>query len=204
MAGGDDLLHERDLAASPFEQFAWWYEAAADVVAEPNAAALATADRAARPSLRMVLLKAWQPPGFVFHTNYGSRKAAELDANPRAALMLHWPVLRRQVRIEGSVAKVPDWESDRYFASRPRGGQIGAHASRQSAVVASREELDRAVAETSARFEGRPVPRPPWWGGYRVTPDAVEFWQHRDDRLHDRLVYRPDGRGGWRVLRLQP
>lgn len=200
----DPPLLEADAPADPLELFERWFRGAADTVPEPEAMALATCGPDARPSVRMVLLKGWDRHGFLFHTNYGSRKAAELEANPRAAIALYWAALGRQVRAEGAVARVPEAESDAYFATRPRGGQIGAHASHQSRPVADRDELDRRVAVAAERFAGMPVPRPPWWGGYRLAPDVVEFWRHRDDRLHDRLQYRADGRGGWAIGRLQP
>ena len=151
----------------------------------------------------MVLLKSWGEDGFVFHTNYDSRKGRELAENPHAALLFYWEPLGRQVRIEGAVDAPRGEESDAYFATRPRGGQIGAHASHQSEVVGSRAVLDAEVSARGGRFAGREVPRPPWWGGVRVRPEAFEFWQNRDDRLHDRLRYEP-GPGGWSMARLQP
>jgi pyridoxamine 5'-phosphate oxidase len=151
----------------------------------------------------MVLLRGWDAQGFVFHTDYGSRKAGELMANPVGALLLHWDVLGRQIRIEGPVEKATAEESDAYFASRPRDRQIAAHSSDQSRPVDSRAALDRKVGETRAAFDGRPVPRPGSWGGFRLRPESYEFWQGHDDRLHDRLLYRRDGEG-WTIERLQP
>jgi pyridoxamine 5'-phosphate oxidase len=164
---------------------------------------LATADRNGRPSARMVLLRGADARGFAFFTNYTSRKARELTENPRAALCLHWPTLEEQIRIEGRVERVPDAESDEYFAGRPRGSQIGAWASDQSQVLPSRDTLDARYGEIERRFDGVPVTRPPFWGGFRLVPDRIEFWQGRGDRLHDRLVYLRDD-NGWRTERLYP
>lgn len=166
-------------------------------------AALATADRAGRPSVRMVLLRGADARGFAFFTNYASRKAVDLVENPRAALCIHWPSLEEQIRIEGQVERLPDDESDEYFASRGRGSQLGAWASDQSQVLPSRATLEERYLEVAGRFEGIPVTRPPFWGGFRVVPDRIEFWQGRADRLHDRLVYLRDG-DAWRTERLYP
>jgi pyridoxamine 5'-phosphate oxidase len=196
-------LDESAVDADPLVQFAAWFGAATGVMRLPEAVALATADGAGRPSLRMVLLRGWDADGFVFYTDYGSRKAAELTANPVAALLFHWDPLGRQIRIEGPVEKASEAESERYFSSRPRDRQIAAHASDQSRPVGSRDELDAKVAELTARYEGQPVPRPESWGGFRLRPESYEFWQNHDDRLHDRLRYTRAG-GGWRIDRLQP
>jgi pyridoxamine 5'-phosphate oxidase len=166
-------------------------------------AALATSDRAGRPSVRMVLLRGADARGFAFFTNYGSRKAVELVENPRAALCIHWPSVEEQIRIEGPVERLPDVESDEYFASRPRGSQLGAWASDQSRILASRATLEERYIEVTQRFEGIPVPRPPFWGGFRLVPDRMEFWKGRPDRLHDRLVYVSDG-DAWRTEHLYP
>ena len=203
MADHDVPLSETTADPDPFEQFGHWFAAAAGVVRMPEAVALATADHQGRPSARMVLLKGWDNRGFVFHTNYESRKGLELATNHRGALLFYWEPRGRQVRIEGTVGRTGEDESAAYFATRPLGGQIGAHASHQSQPVADRWLLDRQVEEVSARYAGSPVPRPPWWGGLRVRPQAYEFWQNREDRLHDRLRYTPDA-GGWRITRLQP
>jgi pyridoxamine 5'-phosphate oxidase len=192
-------LHEADVAADPLEQFRHWFGEAG----EDNRMALATAAPDGSPSVRMVLLKGADESGFVFFTGYGSRKGGELDANPRAALLFHWAELGRQVRIEGPVERVSRAESDEYFATRPRGAQLAAAASRQGRVLANRPQLDEAVVELEREYEGRDVPRPEHWGGYRVRPEMYEFWQHRDDRLHDRLRYVRDG-SGWRLERLSP
>jgi pyridoxamine 5'-phosphate oxidase len=196
-------LLEADLDSDPLRQFGRWFEEAADVTRAPEAAAVATATPEGAPSVRMVLLKRFDEDGFVFHTNYGSRKGLELDANPRAALLLYWDPLGRQVRIEGPAERVSAAETELYFRTRPRGGQVGAHVSHQSRPIGSREELDARQAELERDLDGREVPVPEWWGGYRVRPEVYEFWQHRDDRLHDRLRYRRAG-GGWTVERLQP
>jgi pyridoxamine 5'-phosphate oxidase len=192
-------LREDEVAADPLEQFRRWHGDAAN----DDRMALATATADAAPSVRMVLLKGACDDGFLFFTGYGSRKGGELEANPRAALLFHWPELGRQVRVEGAVERVSTEESDAYFGTRPRGAQLAATASRQGRVLANRAQLDEAVAELASEYDGRNVPRPEHWGGYRLRPDAYEFWQHRDDRLHDRLRYLRDG-DGWRVERLAP
>jgi pyridoxamine 5'-phosphate oxidase len=166
-------------------------------------AALATADTDGRPSVRMVLLRGADERGFVFHTNYNSRKARDIEANPQAALCFHWPTLEEQIRIEGDVARLPAAESDEYFAGRPRGSQLGAWTSAQSDVLASREQFDEEYAATEARFAGRDVPRPPFWGGYRLAPRQIEFWYGRTSRLHDRILYVKEG-SDWIVRRLYP
>jgi pyridoxamine 5'-phosphate oxidase len=198
-------LHRADLDPDPLNQFRRWFdEAAAAGVRAPEAMALATSTSSGAPSVRMVLLKGADEHGLSFYTGYVSRKAAELDANPRAALLFYWDPLGRQVRVEGTVERVPQHESDAYFASRPRGSQLAASASLQSAVVATRDELDRRVAELEREYAGQDVQRPGHWGGYRLVPDTYEFWQHRDNRLHDRLRYRRSDDGGWTIDRLSP
>jgi pyridoxamine 5'-phosphate oxidase len=174
----------------PFALFDLWYAAARESeINDSNAMALATVDAAGRPSSRMVLLKGHGPDGFLFYTNRGSRKAGELDGNPHAALLFHWKSQRRQIRIEGSVAWATDAESDAYFASRGRDSQLGAWASEQSRPLDKRETFEARFAEMQAKFEGQTVPRPPFWGGYRVTPSAIEFWQDRAHRLHERRLF---------------
>jgi pyridoxamine 5'-phosphate oxidase len=172
-------------------------------IPEPTAMALATADGEGRPAVRMVLLKGFDPAGFVFFTNLESRKAVDLAANPQAALCFHWQPLEMQVRVEGRVTPVSVEEADAYFASRPRGSQIGAWASQQSRPLAAREELEERILDTEARYAGLAVPRPPFWSGFRVAPDRIEFWSGRPSRLHDREVYHA-AEGGWRVERLYP
>jgi pyridoxamine 5'-phosphate oxidase len=198
------ILLEGDAANDPLEQFGRWFAEAQETgLRVPEAMALATAGADGAPSVRMVLLKGADERGFTFFTGYGSRKAAELDANPHAALLFHWDPLHRQVRVEGAVERVLAEESDAYFASRPRSAQIAATASRQGRVLASRAELDAEVARLEREYAGRDVPRPEHWGGYRLVPDSYEFWQHRDNRLHDRLRYRRED-GRWTIERLSP
>ena len=198
-------LREDEVAANPLEQFARWYdEAIAAGVELPEAMMLATAAPDGAPSARMVLLKGVEERGFVFYTNYESRKGRELAANPRAALVFHWPQTpRRQVSVGGSVERLSAQDSDEYFRTRPFGSRIGAWASRQSEVIAGREGLERSFAELEAEHAEGEVPRPPWWGGYVLRPDIVEFWQNRPNRLHDRLRYRRSG-GEWVLERLSP
>ncbi|HYL04652.1 MAG TPA: pyridoxamine 5'-phosphate oxidase [Thermoanaerobaculia bacterium] len=198
-------LDEREAAPDPITQFrAWLAEALAADPLDPTAMTLATADREGQPSARVVLLKGYDERGFVFFTNYGSRKACELLANPRAALVFYWPAFDRQVRAEGTVARTSRDETAAYFATRPLASQLSAWASRQSAPVAGREALERALAAAAEKFAGREVPAPEFWGGYRLSPTRMEFWQGRESRLHDRLVYRRDAAGAWTIERLQP
>lgn len=199
-----DTLSEKTTAADPIAQFTMWYERArAAVKPLPEAVALATATRTGHPSVRMVLLKEFDSQGFVFYTNYRSRKGRELARNARASLVFYWGSLERQVRVDGRVTKVSARESDEYFATRPRGSQLSAWASAQSARLADRAALERRFAAAERRFPGA-VPRPAQWGGYRLAPDAIEFWQGRGDRLHDRILYRRGPRGRWTVERLAP
>jgi pyridoxamine 5'-phosphate oxidase len=189
----------------PFALFdAWFAEAQASEPNDPNAMALATADASGQPAVRMVLLKGHGPDGFVFYTNRESDKALDLAANPKAALLFHWKTQRRQVRIEGAVAPASDEESDAYFASRGRDSQLGAIASDQSRPLDARETFEARVEAARAAHEGRPVPRPAHWGGYRVTPERIEFWQDRAHRLHERRLFTPDGQGGWSEGLLYP
>ena len=190
-------------SADPITEFEHAVERAASHNVDPVPVALATVGANGRPSVRMVLLRSADQRGFVFHTNYNSRKGQDLAANAWAALCFHWPTLEEQIRIEGRVDTLLPAESDEYFDSRPRGSQIGAWASEQSAELASREQLEERYREFERRFEGQDVPRPPYWGGYRVVPDRVEFWYGRADRLHDRVLYLREG-GGWRITRLFP
>ena len=192
-------LRRTDLDADPLSQFQKWFDDAEDVVRMREAMAVATATAGGAPSVRMVLLKAADERGLVFFTHYTSRKGRELEANRRAALLFHWDPLGRQVRVEGRVERVSAEESDAYFATRPAGARVGASASRQSEVLTDRGELERRVAEVGEKARVRPQS----WGGFRVVPEAWEFWQHRDDRLHDRFRY-TRRTGGWLIERLYP
>jgi pyridoxamine 5'-phosphate oxidase len=192
------------MAHDPIAVFgAWLREAEEAGVEVPETMTLATADSEGAPSARMVLLKGVDPDGFVFYSGYVSRKADELERNPRAALVFYWRPLGKQVRVEGRVERVSEAESAAYFATRPRGSQVAAWASQQSEPLAGREELDRRYAELEQEYEGRAVPLPPHWGGFRLRPDVIEFWQHRDNRLHDRIRY-TRAREGWRSELLSP
>jgi pyridoxamine 5'-phosphate oxidase len=198
-------LEESDADPNPIEQFRRWFdEALAANLHEPTAMTLATATPDGRPSARVVLLKGFDERGFVFYTNYEGRKSKELEANPCCALVFYWGELERQVRVEGRAGRIPDGQSDAYFAVRPRGSQLGAWASEQSRPVRDRGALEQSMRELEVEYEGREVPRPPFWGGYRVEPETIEFWQGRENRLHDRLRYRRLRDGGWRRERLQP
>jgi len=198
-------LLEKDLDPNPITQFHRWFEEArAAKVLQLDAMALATATKDGRPSARMVLLKGFDASGFVFYTNYESRKGKELASNPVAALVFHWPELERQVRIEGSVEKVSPEESDAYFQTRPRESQISAHVSAQSELIRSREELDRRFEELQKQYEGHPIPRPAYWGGYRLKPSRIEFFQSRFARLNDRILYERQEDGSWVMKRLAP
>ena len=199
-----DALSESNVAADPLAQFrAWFDEAVARGVPEPDAMCLATASPSGEVASRMVLLKGWDERGFVFCTNYDSRKGAHLAANPRASLTFRWAALERQVRVDGRARRTSAKESDAWWALRPRGAQLGALASAQSSVIPSRSWLDTRVAALEAEWAGREIPRPAYWGGVRVLPEVVEFWQGRPNRLHDRLAYRRRG-GRWVVERLSP
>jgi pyridoxamine 5'-phosphate oxidase len=199
---GKPLLEE-EAGADPLALFERWFADAREKEPDPVAMTLATATRDGRPNARIVLLKGFDARGFVFYTNYQSRKARELAETGRAALLFFWPSHERQVRIEGTVEKVSTAESDAYFAQRPLDSRISVYASRQSEPVASRKALDELFADAAKRFSDGQVPRPEWWGGYRVVPDALEFWQGRVGRLHDRLRYE-GAAGGWRRERLAP
>jgi pyridoxamine 5'-phosphate oxidase len=193
-----------DLDPDPIVQFRRWMADAEEAkLVEPTAMALATAGADAMPTNRFVLLRGLDERGFAFYTNHLSEKATELAANPRAALLFGWLALHRQVRVSGDVEQFDDAEADAYFAGRPRGSQLGAWASPQSVVVVDRAEIDRLVADAEKRFGDGPVPRPEFWGGYRVRPESVEFWQGRPNRLHDRLRYRREG-DSWVIERLAP
>lgn len=207
----EQSLNEGQVRSNPIEQFALWYEEAQQAhLPEPDAMTLATTTRDGRPSARMVLLKGFDERGFVFYTNYQSGKGRVIEANPRAALILFWAELHRQIRIEGTVAHVSDAESDAYFRSRPKGSRIAALASNQSEVLENRDQLDARVAELTQKYGAGDgvgdddVPRPAHWGGYRVVPETIEFWQGRRDRLHDRLLFTRRSDGAWSMTRLFP
>jgi len=198
-------LKESDVASDPIEQFRSWFdEVLAADLHEPNAMTLATATQEGRPSARVVLLKGFDERGFVFYTSYVGRKSEELETNPNCALVFYWGELERQVRVEGRASRVSEEESDEYFGSRPRGSRLGAWASEQSRPVEGRGALEERLRGLEAEYEGREVPRPPFWGGYQVEPEVIEFWQGRENRLHDRLVYRRSDNGEWGRERLQP
>jgi len=197
-------LNESDVAADPFVQFEhWWQEAVKSEIDEVNAMTLATATQSGTPSARIVLLKGYDPQGFVFFTNYNSHKGQELADNPQAALVFFWKELERQIRIEGTVEKISAAESDEYFHSRPEGSRIGAWASPQSTVITDRNVIEANVTKFTSEFSGQIIPRPEHWGGYRVKPVVIEFWQGRSSRLHDRFKYTKTEQG-WKVERLAP
>ena len=196
-------LDVEDCSASPFDQFARWFNEAKGEMAERDAVALATASPEGRSSVRMVLLRYVDERSFGWYSNYQSRKGVELRENPFAAILWYCEVLGRQIRIEGPIEQMTDVESDAYFASRPRASKLGAHASHQSSTIASREVLDNEVSRLAKEFEGREVPRPLYWGGFRLLPERFEFWQHRESRLHDRIAY-CQVREEWHRERLSP
>ncbi|QHL86387.1 pyridoxamine 5'-phosphate oxidase [Nibribacter ruber] len=200
------ILTRDAVSDSPLQQFdVWMQEALTAQVEEATAMTLSTADKNGRPSARVVLLKALEPEGFIFYTNYESRKGQQLAENPFASLTFFWPALERQVRIEGKVQRVDQASSDAYFQSRPRGSQIGAWSSPQSTPIENRQVLEELEQQYTQQFEGQDtVPRPGHWGGYLVKPERIEFWQGRPNRLHDRLVYLATEEGGWKIERLAP
>ena len=198
-------LSEEDAAPDPFLQFRRWFDEALQAeLREPNAMTVATATREGIPSARIVLLKSWDERGFVFYTNYEGQKGRELAENPVAALVFYWPEMERQIRIAGPVTQVSPEESDRYFASRPLGSRLGAIVSEQSSVIPDRQSLEARLRQLEAEYRETLPTRPAGWGGYRVAPRTVEFWQGRPNRLHDRLRYRRDDAGAWIIERLAP
>lgn len=198
-------LSETDADRNPFKQFQVWFDQAlAAQLPEPNAMTVATVTKSGKPRARVVLLKNFDERGFVFYTNYHSHKGQELADNPQAAIAFWWAELERQVRIEGRVLKVSDRESDEYFHSRPFNSRLGAWASEQSQVIESREVLEQGLQDLKTKYENQDIPRPPHWGGFRVIPTAIEFWQGRPSRLHDRLLYSLLDDGSWQIERLSP
>jgi pyridoxamine 5'-phosphate oxidase len=198
-------LSETDADRNPFKQFQVWFDQAlAAQLPEPNAMTVATVTKSGKPRARVVLLKNFDERGFVFYTNYHSHKGQELADNPQAAIAFWWAELERQVRIEGRVLKVSDRESDEYFHSRPFNSRLGAWASEQSQVIESREVLEQRLQDLKTKYENQDIPRPPHWGGFRVIPTAIEFWQGRPSRLHDRLLYSLLDDGSWQIERLSP
>ncbi len=200
-----EKLSETDVKSNPIEQFDHWFdEALKSGIYEPNAMTLATASTDGKPAARIVLLKGFNQDGFVFYTNYLSRKGKELAKNPVVALVFFWPELERQVRIEGTIEKVSKETSEKYFQSRPKESQIGALASPQSQVIEDRNLLEKNWKELEKKYADQEIPKPSFWGGYLVKPQVIEFWQGRSSRLHDRIVYRKADKNNWKIVRLAP
>lgn len=205
MSDAEIELRRNELDPNPFKQFAKWYEAAEAAHPKlPNSMTLATATRGGRPSARMVLLKGFDEDGFVFFTNYESQKGRELEENPRASLVFYWSALDRQVRIDGTVAKTSREESEEYFQTRPADSRLSAWASKQSSPVAGRQVLEDEMKRVTSEYQDREIPLPDYWGGYRLTPSVIEFWQNRPGRLHDRFRYKRQSDGQWLIERLSP
>jgi pyridoxamine 5'-phosphate oxidase len=200
-----DELDEKSVYPNPFVQFRQWFDQAlAAQLPEPNAMTLATATRAGQPSARMVILRGFDERGFVFYSDYESRKGKELAENPWASLVFYWVELHRQIRIEGTVEKISEQESDVYFQTRPAGSRLATWASQESQIISSRAVLESRMQELEAHYRDQPIPRPPYWGGYRVLPNAFEFWQSRPNRLHDRVLYSRQSNSSWLIQRLSP
>jgi pyridoxamine 5'-phosphate oxidase len=200
----EEVLDEKNLPASPLALFDLWMEKAIENVPEPTAFTLATADKKGKPSARVVLLKGYNPEGFVFFTNYNSKKSAELLQNKSVSVVFYWPQIHKQIRIEGRAEKTSTAESNEYFKSRPRESQLGALASEQSQVLLNRKALEERYEILERKYLGKKIPRPAHWGGYRIVPDYFEFWQSRTNRLHDRIVYKKIKGNTWRIFRLSP
>ncbi len=197
-------LDESMIASDPIKQFEVWFRAAVEgKVNEPNAMVVSTVSATNRPSSRILLLRDFSENGFVFYTNYNSRKAGDIEANPAASILFFWPELERQIRIEGTLQKQSSVDSDRYFDSRPRGSKLGAWTSPQSEIIADRKAIDDELETITKKFEGKEIPRPEWWGGYVLVPDRLEFWQGRPSRLHDRICYIKE-KENWKIVRLAP
>lgn len=200
-----ESLSEKDVAKDPVKQFGRWFKEAMDAnIMEPNAMTLATTSIDRKPSARIVLMKGYEERGFLFYSNYLSAKGKEMAKNPVVALVFFWPELARQVRIEGTVEKLTKEESEKYFKTRPKASQIGAVVSPQSQVVEGRDLLEKSWKENETRYENRDIPKPAYWGGYVVKPQVVEFWQGRESRLHDRIVYKKADKQSWKIVRLAP
>ena len=204
MTGNEHFLSEKNTDKNPFNQFSVWYREAQSIgLTHTDAVVLATSTKEGKPSARIVLLKSFDDNGFVFFTNYSSRKAKELGENPFASLLFYWEGLSKQVRIEGKIEKILKSESEEYFKTRPRGSRLGAMSSNQSSVIESREQLEKKYEELDMKFRDKEIPLPDFWGGYRLIPGSFEFWQSRENRLHDRILYLKDS-GGWKIMRLAP
>lgn len=200
-----EILSEKDVAKDPIKQFGRWFKEAMEAnITEPNAMTLATTSIDRKPSARIVLMKGYEERGFLFYSNYLSAKGKEMAKNPVVALVFFWPELARQVRIEGTVEKLTKEESEKYFRTRPKGSQIGAVVSPQSQVIEGRDTLEKSWKENEIRYENRDIPKPAYWGGYVVKPQVVEFWQGRESRLHDRIVYKKADKQSWKIVRLAP